>query len=80
MVLVTGGTGLLGSYLIKDLASKGKSIKALYRKDVPAEISRSAQWIKGNILDVMFLEEVMEGVEQVYHCAGLVSFQARKGI
>ena len=78
MVLVTGGTGLLGSYLIKDLASKGKSIKALYRKDIPAEISHSARWIKGNILDVMLLEELMEGVEQVYHCAGLVSFTPEK--
>ncbi|HEX6181609.1 MAG TPA: NAD-dependent epimerase/dehydratase family protein, partial [Chitinophagaceae bacterium] len=31
MILVTGGTGLVGSYLLKELVRLNKPVKALYR-------------------------------------------------
>ena len=74
-IFVTGGTGLVGSHLIKKLAKEGKKIIAIYRGSVPADLQfDSVQWIKGDILDIVALEETMIGIEQVYHCAAIVSF------
>jgi nucleoside-diphosphate-sugar epimerase len=74
MVLVTGGTGLLGTHLICELHKQGVAVKAIYRSHIPIEVKDKATWIPGDILDVTALEEVLQDVNQVYHCAGFVSF------
>ena len=74
-VFVTGATGLVGSYLVKELARQGKHVKALYRSEVPDITGKDkVEWVKGDILDIIFLNEIMQGVAQVYHCAAVVSF------
>ena len=78
MILVTGGTGLLGSHLIKELHAEGKRVKALYRKNIPEDIRDKATWVQGDILDIILLEELMADVDQIYHCAALVTFNPRK--
>lgn len=75
MVLVTGGTGLLGTHLILALHQKGIVVNALYRSHIPDVVKDKATWIQGDILDVIALEEAMKGVTQVYHVAGFVSFR-----
>jgi dihydroflavonol-4-reductase len=75
MILVTGGAGLLGTALIEELLAKGKKIKAIYNKTALADFGDSNLIaVQADILDVIALEEVMEGVTEIYHCAGLVSF------
>jgi dihydroflavonol-4-reductase len=75
MILVTGASGLVGSHLITALVKQNKPVKALYRSAMPAmEGAGKVQWVKTDILDIADLEEAMQGVEQVYHCAGMVSF------
>lgn len=78
MVFVTGGTGLLGSHLLRALLQKGKTIKALYREKLPANLTKDElariEWIKGDIFDTELLQEICSACEEVYHCAGLVSF------
>ena len=74
MILVTGATGLLGTELIKQLSEEYKAVKALYRSTPPSFLHPSIEWIKGDILDVVFLDELFTTVDTVYHCAGLVSF------
>ena len=75
LIFVSGGTGLVGSHLIKSLVKEGKKIIAIYRGSIPSDLLfDSVQWIKGDILDIVALEEIMIGVEQVYHCAAIVSF------
>ena len=79
MVFVTGGTGLLGSYLLRELTARGEKVIALYRKEIPpTNYSNQVQWIKGDIHDVVLLEEIMQEVQQVYHCAATVSFNPQK--
>lgn len=77
-VLVTGGTGLLGSYVLRELLRHDQPVKALYREKKPLlltpEENERIQWIKGDVLDVTLLADEMQGVEEVYHCAGMVSF------
>jgi dihydroflavonol-4-reductase len=78
-IFVTGGSGLVGSHLIKTLIQKGVDVKALYRSSVPSfEFSEKVEWIKGDILDIISLEEALINVQQVYHCAAIVSFNPKE--
>lgn len=76
MILVTGGAGLLGSELIRQLLSEGYSVKAVYNKTpLPNFNSNLLQQFQCDILDIIGLEEAMQDVDQVYHCAAIVSFE-----
>lgn len=78
MILVTGATGLVGSHLIHALVSQGKSVRAIYRTEIPSTpIASKVDWFKADILDIVALEEAMEGITQVYHCAAIVSFSSK---
>src|SRR5688572_19816541 len=75
MILVTGGTGLVGSHLITELIKQGKPVRALYRSKIPdIKHKEEVEWIQGDILDVIILAEAMQGVSEVHHCAAIVSF------
>lgn len=79
-VLVTGGTGFLGSYIIKELIEKGYAVRAIRRNTtklpfyIPQQIVDKAEWVEGDVLDVISLEEAMDGIDTVIHSAGLISF------
>ncbi len=79
-VLVTGGTGFLGAYIISALIEKGYAVRAIRRSTavlptfVPSVILNKAEWVEGDILDVVALEEAMEGIDTVIHAAAIVSF------
>ena len=78
-IFISGASGLLGSYLIRDLLKQeGVQLVCIYRKQksnllTEEELSR-IHWVQGDILDVDGLMEAMQGCTKVYHCAGLVSF------
>jgi dihydroflavonol-4-reductase len=80
MVLVTGGTGFLGSYIIKELVEKGYPVRAIRRSSavlpfyIPQQIFDKVEWVEGDILDVVSLDDAMNGVDTIIHCAAVVSF------
>lgn len=78
MILITGATGLLGSYLAKYLLQKGEKVRAIRRKtsdlSLLGEHARQIEWVEADVLDIPALEEAMQGVRQVYHCAAVISF------
>ena len=79
MVLVTGGTGFLGSYIIKQLVEKGYAVRAIRRSNklpfwISKEIFDKVEWMEGDVLDVVSLDEAMEGIDTVIHSAAVVSF------
>ena len=80
-VLVTGATGFVGSYIVRYLVQKGYQVRAMRRPSsdlaLLQEVSNQIEWVEGDILDVPFLEDAMEGVDQVYHSAAMVSFDPR---
>lgn len=81
MILVTGATGFLGSTLINQLTRQGIKLRALKRAHsvVPDLIKDNAlvEWVTADINNISELEDAFEGIEQVYHCAALVSFNPK---
>ncbi len=68
---------MLGAHLIEALHKQGQRVRAIYRSQIPTAFAHAAEWFKADILDVVALEEAMEGITHVYHCAGYVSFSAK---
>ena len=81
-VLVTGGTGFLGSYIIQELVKKNYAVRAIRRNNtlpfwIPSNILEKVEWVPGDILDVLSLEDAMDGIDTVIHSAALVSFHKK---
>lgn len=80
--MVTGGTGFLGAYIIRDLVLRGYRVRALRRShSLPSYIEPSilerVEWIEGDIHDVVALEDSMRGAWAVIHSAAVVSFRKK---
>lgn len=92
MILVTGGTGLVGAHLLYQLLLKNDTVKAIHRKNSDLEAVKKVfsffsddfeslfnkiNWIEADINDVFALEIAFENVTKVYHCAALISFNPK---
>lgn len=75
MIFVTGGSGLIGSFLIPALVARGLPVRALYRQQVPVTpAADSVEWMEGDVRDTALLRRALAGATHVFHCAGLVSY------
>lgn len=92
LILVTGGTGMIGAHLLYELAGAGRTVRALYRNedrqeqvrkifscytDDPGRLFDRITWFRGDLLDPESLGEALHGVSQVYHTAAMVSFNPK---
>ncbi len=76
-ILVTGGAGLVGNELIKQLLDRGEKVKAIYHS-TPISLSHpSLEIVPCDILDITALEELMQGITHVYHSAAMVSYDPK---
>ena len=81
MIFITGATGLLGSYICKELLHKGYPVRAIKRTTssttLPGDMADKIHWVTGDMDDVTTLAEALEGVEAVIHGAAIISFDRR---
>lgn len=78
-IAVTGGTGLVGSYLLRYLVGKGyPNIRASARPSsnlaLVKPVEENIEWRTGDVRDIVFLDDFVADADIVIHCAGLVSF------
>ncbi len=91
MIFVTGGTGILGSYLLLELVKRNEKIVAVKRKTSNTEkvfslfkrfnqekLYENIDWIEGDLSDYEFLQSVLNRTEIIYHCAAMVSYDERQ--
>jgi len=90
MILVSGGSGLLGSHLLLELVREHEEVVALKRpssdldevrrifsfhSNEADDLFKLIDWVDVDLLSPYEVEQVMIDIEQVYHCAAMVSFQ-----
>lgn len=92
MILVTGGTGLVGCHLLYQLVLENKKVNALHRKNSNLEVVKKVfsfysqdykslfnkiNWIEGDINDLSSLNHALKNITEVYHCAAFISFNKK---
>ena len=90
MILVTGGTGLVGSHLLFQLLKENVSVRATYRREKTLErvkhvfsyfsdnaepLFNEIEWIEADLNDIPKLQLAFKDITHVYHCAAYVSFE-----
>lgn len=93
MILVTGGTGLLGAHLLYNLVRNNEKVRAIYRSERKLALVKNVfatyptnmpslfeaiEWVEADILDIPALMDAFQGITHVYHCATFVSFEPDK--
>ena len=73
---------MVGAYLLELLNQASyRRIRAIYRPGTrpysSPQLKHPIEWIECDLLDPMMLEESVQGIEQIYHCAGLISFRKK---
>ncbi len=72
MILVTGGSGFLGSHLIRGLVAAGHPVRAIARsEDAARRVPEGAEVVPGDLDDPESLKAAAAGCELVYHLAGI---------
>jgi len=79
-ILVTGGTGFVGSNLAAALVKEGYHVRILRRSssDLSAIRDIDAEQIIGDIRDKDSVEKAVKGCDTVFHAAALVSYWKRR--
>lgn len=92
MILLTGATGFLGSHVLYKLLLNGEKVRATKRISSSLEnvkrvfkfygedklsLLDKVEWSDADLLDVLEVEEAVKGVDEIYHCAAVVSFNPK---
>lgn len=78
-VALTGATGFLGRRLAPALAARGWKVRALARAPVSDNDweGTAPQWVLGDLADGDAMGRLVEGVDLMIHCAGLIKAKNR---
>jgi dihydroflavonol-4-reductase len=91
MILVTGGTGLVGAHLLYHLIKNDENVRAIYRSEEKIKAVKKVfsyytddvsliakiEWFKADITDIPAMIPAFVGVAKVYHCAAFISFNPK---
>ena len=88
MILVSGATGFVGSYIVCELLRQNKKVRALRRlssslnefemvckiQSITPQQLEQLEWFNADVLDLGDLELAFDGIDEVIHAAAIVSF------
>lgn len=83
-VLVTGGTGFIGSFLVERLLAEGAKVRVPVRAQNYRALSKSrgkVEWLSGDLRDSGYCEQLLKGIDHVFHlaaCRRNVEFHEKK--
>jgi len=92
MILVTGGTGLVGSHLLYSLIINNENVRAIHRKSSDLKAVKKVfsfytndaemlfdkiEWVEADISNVPSLIHAFKDVSYVYHAAAIISFNPK---
>ena len=92
MILVTGGTGLVGAHLLYQLSLENTSVVAIHRESSNLDavkhvfsyytddyeiLFNKINWKVADINDIPSLKEAFINITHVYHCAAVISFDKK---
>lgn len=80
-VLVTGGSGFLGAWIIKRLTAKGHAVRIFDMSDnqrlvaaiAGADVAAAAEWVKGDIVAGVEVLAAAKGCDAIVHLAGVLT-------
>lgn len=78
-ILVTGGAGFVGSFLVDKLIDKGYTVRIfdnleeqVHQGKTPSYLNKNAEFIKGDVRDYELFKKALEGMDAVFHLASSV--------
>lgn len=92
MILVTGGTGLVGAHLLYQICQSETKVRAIKRERSNTNFVRQVfsyytekaglffekiEWVNADLLNISELDSAFQGVTKVYHCAAWISFNPK---
>ena len=77
-ILVTGGAGFIGSFLVRELVSQGFEVRILDNLSTGSlsnlrEVLDFVEFIEGDIRNEKIVEKSIKGVEAIVHLAALIN-------
>jgi dihydroflavonol-4-reductase len=71
MILVTGGSGFIGSHLVDQLCAGGENVRCLLRRKNYGDLPSQAEPVFGDLVSGAGLKDALKGVDTVIHLAGM---------
>ena len=81
-IFITGGTGFIGSYVIRDLLNRGyHNITATKRQssrmELVSDVLTKVEWVECDLFNILQLDDLIKDHDAIIHIAGAVSFSPR---
>ena len=79
-ILVTGGTGTVGSAVVKELLRRGETVKVLTRDPSKLKDTKGVSAVKGDLLDPASVRQVFDGIDRVFLINPVSQTEASEGL
>ena len=68
-ILVTGGGGFVGGYIVERLLARGCAVRSIGRSPQPELVAKGVEVVCGDLTDATAVSAACEGVDTVFHVA-----------